>query len=82
MQCGGEKGALAAAEPYLRLMGKNIVNCGPSGNGQAAKVSSCIPVHVFQKHLSMCCVPAVVHRGSCGRSQCSQYECCMPLFAD
>ncbi|DBB16316.1 hypothetical protein WJX82_001354 [Trebouxia sp. C0006] len=36
--CGGEKGGLAAAEPYLKLMGKNIVNCGQSGNGQAAKV--------------------------------------------
>ena len=44
MQCGGEKGGLAAAEPYLKLMGKNIVNCGQSGNGQAAKVSTCILV--------------------------------------
>ena len=38
LQCGGEKGAVAAAEPYLKLMGKNVVNCGQSGNGQAAKV--------------------------------------------
>lgn len=36
--CGGEKGAIAAAEPYLKLMGKTVINCGPSGNGQAAKV--------------------------------------------
>lgn len=36
--CGGEKAAVEAAEPYLRLMGKNVVNCGQPGNGQAAKV--------------------------------------------
>jgi hypothetical protein len=51
LQCGGEKGALAAAEPYLKLMGKNIVNCGQSGNGQAAKVYTCILVPSLQ---SMC----------------------------
>lgn len=47
VQCGGEKAALAAAEPFLKLMGKNIVNCGQSGNGQAAKVSTCIPMHTI-----------------------------------
>lgn len=44
MQCGGEKSALAAAEPYLKLMGRHVVHCGQSGNGQAAKVCS-RPVH-------------------------------------
>lgn len=39
LQCGGEKGAIAAAEPYLKLMGKTVINCGQSGNGQAAKVA-------------------------------------------
>ena len=45
VQCGGEKAAIAAAEPYLKLMGKNVINCGQAGNGQAAKVFACIPVH-------------------------------------
>jgi len=48
LQCGGEKGALASAEPYLKLMGKNVVNCGQSGNGQAAKVPTCILVPSLQ----------------------------------
>ena len=52
LQCGGEKGGLAAAEPYLKLMGKNVVNCGQSGNGQAAKVSTCIPVPSLQSKYS------------------------------
>ncbi|KAK9843511.1 hypothetical protein WJX81_006816 [Elliptochloris bilobata] len=36
--CGGERAAVTAAEPYLRLMGKRIHFCGGPGNGQAAKV--------------------------------------------
>ena len=54
VQCGGEKGGLAAAEPYLKLMGKNIVNCGQSGNGQAAKVSTCIFVASLQSNVFKC----------------------------
>lgn len=38
VQCGGDKQAVAAAEPYLKVMGRNIVYCGQPGNGQAAKV--------------------------------------------
>ena len=44
MQCGGEKAAVAAAQPYLKLMGKRVVNCGQPGNGQTAKVAS-TPAH-------------------------------------
>ena len=60
LQCGGEKGAVAAAEPYLKLMGKNVVNCGQSGNGQAAKVFfnpymiACISLFNFLSSLSAC----------------------------
>lgn len=38
-QCGGERAAVGAAEPYLRLMGKRVHYCGGPGNGQAAKVA-------------------------------------------
>lgn len=66
VQCGGEKAALAAAEPFLKLMGKNVVNCGPSGNGQAAKVSTCIPIHtvLHPYTLSYTCThyPTPIHR--------------------
>eukprot|EP00873_Tetraselmis_striata_P014130 jgi/Tetstr1/434394/TSEL_023495.t1 len=36
--CGGKQEAIAAAEPVLAVMGKRVVHCGPSGNGQAAKL--------------------------------------------
>ncbi|KAK9829010.1 hypothetical protein WJX72_003382 [[Myrmecia] bisecta] len=36
--CGGEKAAVRAAEPLLKLMGKTVLYCGPPGSGQAAKV--------------------------------------------
>lgn len=35
---GGEQQGFKQAEPILKAMGKNIVYCGPSGNGQAAKI--------------------------------------------
>ena len=34
---GGEQDDFAAALPILDAMGKNIVHCGPTGNGQVAK---------------------------------------------
>eukprot|EP00761_Pharyngomonas_kirbyi_P006166 gb/GECH01006172.1/.p1 GENE.gb/GECH01006172.1/~~gb/GECH01006172.1/.p1 ORF type:complete len:360 (+),score=95.98 gb/GECH01006172.1/:1-1080(+) len=35
---GGDEGQFSRAEPLLRLMGKNVVHCGPPGNGLAAKI--------------------------------------------
>ncbi|MGY9056336.1 MAG: 3-hydroxyisobutyrate dehydrogenase [Alphaproteobacteria bacterium] len=35
---GGEAEDIEAARPQLEKMGKTIVHCGPSGNGQAAKI--------------------------------------------
>jgi 3-hydroxyisobutyrate dehydrogenase len=35
---GGEARDFAAAKPILQAMGKNIVHCGASGNGQVAKI--------------------------------------------
>jgi len=35
---GGSEAAFAAAEPVLRLMGKNVVHAGTTGNGQVAKI--------------------------------------------
>jgi len=35
---GGGDAAFAQAEPYLALMGKNIIHAGGAGNGQAAKI--------------------------------------------
>ena len=37
---GGEQADFDAALPVLQAMGKNIVYCGPSGNGQVAKVAN------------------------------------------
>src|SRR5690606_12359216 len=37
---GGDKADFDAALPVLQAMGKNIVHCGPSGNGQVAKVAN------------------------------------------
>lgn len=37
---GGEQVDFDAALPVLQAMGKNIVHCGPSGNGQVAKVAN------------------------------------------
>jgi 3-hydroxyisobutyrate dehydrogenase len=35
---GGEAADFARAEPILQAMGRNIVHCGASGNGQVAKI--------------------------------------------
>jgi len=35
---GGSEAAFAQAEPYLAVMGKNIIHAGGAGNGQAAKI--------------------------------------------
>src|SRR5690606_41341446 len=37
---GGDKADFDAALPVLQAMGKNIVPCGPTGNGQVAKVAN------------------------------------------
>lgn len=37
---GGEAADFARAQPILAAMGKNIVHCGGTGNGQAAKVAN------------------------------------------
>lgn len=37
---GGDKTDFDAALPVLQAMGKNIVHCGPTGNGQVAKVAN------------------------------------------
>ncbi|PCC99294.1 3-hydroxyisobutyrate dehydrogenase [Halopseudomonas pelagia] len=37
---GGSEGDFAHALPVLQSMGKNIVHCGPAGNGQVAKVAN------------------------------------------
>ena len=37
---GGEQADFDIALPILQAMGKNIVHCGPSGNGQVAKVAN------------------------------------------
>jgi len=37
---GGEQGDFDVALPVLQAMGKNIVHCGPAGNGQVAKVAN------------------------------------------
>src|SRR5690606_36054872 len=36
--CGGPDAAFARAKPILEQMGRTIVHCGGSGNGQAAKI--------------------------------------------
>jgi len=38
LQVGGTEDGFRRAENILRCMGKNIVHCGPAGNGQVAKV--------------------------------------------
>ncbi|MDJ0826513.1 MAG: 3-hydroxyisobutyrate dehydrogenase [Rhodobacter sp.] len=35
---GGSDAAFAKAEPLFEIMGQKAVHCGPSGNGQAAKI--------------------------------------------
>ena len=38
MMCGGEAVDVEAARPYLETVGRKVVHCGPSGNGQAVKI--------------------------------------------
>lgn len=38
MMVGGAVAAFEAGKPYLDIMGANVVHCGGSGNGQAAKI--------------------------------------------
>ncbi len=35
---GGDDAAFATAQPLFEIMGQKAVHCGPSGNGQAAKI--------------------------------------------
>lgn len=37
IMCGGDRAAFEAVEPVFQAMGRNIVYCGPSGNGQRVK---------------------------------------------
>ena len=41
---GGDADAFAIVEPYLKLMGKTITHCGPSGSGQLTKLTNQILV--------------------------------------
>jgi 3-hydroxyisobutyrate dehydrogenase len=43
---GGEKSAFEKVLPLLKLMGKNIIHCGPSGTGQLTKLVNQICVSV------------------------------------
>jgi len=43
---GGEEHAFKQVEPLLRLMGRSILHCGPSGNGQLTKLVNQILVSV------------------------------------
>jgi 3-hydroxyisobutyrate dehydrogenase-like beta-hydroxyacid dehydrogenase len=43
---GGDAAAFGKVEPLLRLMGKNIIHCGPSGAGQLTKLVNQILVSV------------------------------------
>ena len=38
LMCGGDAADVEAARPYLEKVGRRVVHCGPSGNGQAAKI--------------------------------------------
>ena len=37
-QCGGSAAAVDAARPLLSCMGRQVIHCGPTGSGQAAKM--------------------------------------------
>jgi 3-hydroxyisobutyrate dehydrogenase len=41
---GGSTDAFATVEPYLKLMGKTVTHCGPSGAGQLTKLTNQILV--------------------------------------
>ncbi|MGH7180186.1 MAG: NAD(P)-dependent oxidoreductase [Tepidisphaeraceae bacterium] len=52
IMCGGEQAAFRNIEPLLKLMGKNIVHCGPSGAGQLTKLVNQILVSVTNMAVS------------------------------
>lgn len=37
IMCGGDRAVFETVLPYFEAMGRNIVHCGPSGNGQRVK---------------------------------------------
>jgi 3-hydroxyisobutyrate dehydrogenase len=49
---GGDEGAFASVEPLLRLMGRTITHCGPSGCGQLTKLVN--QVLVSLTNLAVC----------------------------
>lgn len=38
--CGGSPDSFVKAKPFLDLMGKRAIHCGPSGSGLAAKIAN------------------------------------------
>lgn len=38
--CGGTEATFSQAQPVLRVMGKKMIYCGPSGSGLAAKLTN------------------------------------------
>jgi 3-hydroxyisobutyrate dehydrogenase len=45
---GGSEESFALASPFLRLMGKRIIHCGPSGAGLVAKICNNLVLGVQQ----------------------------------
>ncbi|NSW54843.1 MAG: NAD(P)-dependent oxidoreductase [Armatimonadetes bacterium] len=37
IMCGGDEAVFETVKPYFQAMGRNIVHCGPTGNGQRVK---------------------------------------------
>jgi 3-hydroxyisobutyrate dehydrogenase len=52
IMCGGDKSAFERVEPLLRVVGKTITYCGPSGAGQSTKLVNQILVSVT--NLAVC----------------------------
>lgn len=46
IMCGGDQAAFERIKPFLRVMGKTITHCGPSGAGQVTKLVNQILVSV------------------------------------
>lgn len=53
LQVGGAREAAKAAEYYLKMLGKSILYCGKSGNGQAAKASQLCRSHYLLEEVSL-----------------------------
>jgi len=62
IMAGGDRSAFDRVEPLLRLMGKTVTYCGPSGNGQLTKLVNQILVSVT--NLAVCEALALAQR--CG----------------